>query len=351
MLVMQPIKAEINNQTLAVLVNINDPESIEIGRYYQQARLLPDRNVIYLDFTANTDSLTKSEFNNVESQIKEKMPDNIQAYALAWRKPWRVDCMSITSAFSLGFSKDYCAIGCKRTKPVNYFNSNSTQPYTDLRIHPSMMLSANSVEAVKRMIDRGVSADYTRPVASAYLVSTGDMERNVRAVHYPVIKKSLGRLLDVKLLEADAIKNRQDVMFYFTGLEKVKFIDTNRYMPGAISDHLTSTGGHLFSGKQMSVLDWIDSGVSGTYGAVVEPCNFIQKFPNPGIVMQKYLSGNSLIEAYWKSVKMPGQGVFIGEPLASPYKNCKMVISRKGDFQYIKNTVKNLIERKYRNCN
>jgi hypothetical protein len=26
-----------------------------------------------------------------------------------------------------------------------------------------------------------------------------------------------------------------------------------------------------------------------------------------------------LIEAYWKSVLMPGQGVFIGEPLARPY--------------------------------
>jgi hypothetical protein len=26
-----------------------------------------------------------------------------------------------------------------------------------------------------------------------------------------------------------------------------------------------------------------------------------------------------LIEAYWKSVRMPGQGIFIGEPLARPF--------------------------------
>jgi hypothetical protein len=27
-----------------------------------------------------------------------------------------------------------------------------------------------------------------------------------------------------------------------------------------------------------------------------------------------------LIEAYWKSVQMPGQGLFVGEPLAAPYR-------------------------------
>ena len=35
--------------------------------------------------------------------------------------------------------------------------------------------------------------------------------------------------------------------------------------------------------------------------------------------MSPYLRGNSLIEAYWKSVAWPGQGIFIGEPLAKPF--------------------------------
>ena len=59
---------------------------------------------------------------------------------------------------------------------------------------------------------------------------------------------------------------------------------------------------------------------TGSYGTVVEPCNFIQKFLNPGILMFDYLRGDRLIEAYWKSVEQPGQGIFIGEPLASPFK-------------------------------
>jgi hypothetical protein len=35
--------------------------------------------------------------------------------------------------------------------------------------------------------------------------------------------------------------------------------------------------------------------------------------------MAHYLQGETLIEAYWKSVQMPGQGLFIGEPLARPF--------------------------------
>jgi len=52
---------------------------------------------------------------------------------------------------------------------------------------------------------------------------------------------------------------------------------------------------------------------------VVEPCNFQAKFPLPGVAMAHYLQGETLIEAYWKSVQMPGQGLFIGEPLARPF--------------------------------
>jgi len=37
-------------------------------------------------------------------------------------------------------------------------------------------------------------------------------------------------------------------------------------------------------------------------------------------VIDRYLDGETLLEAYWKSVAWPGQGVFIGEPLAAPFR-------------------------------
>jgi uncharacterized protein (TIGR03790 family) len=96
-------------------------------------------------------------------------------------------------------------------------------------------------------------------------------------------------------------------------------IGSNRFLDGAIADHLTSAGGVLFGGGQMSILRWLDAGATASYGTVVEPCAFPQKFPHPAVVIDRYTRGETLIEAYWKSVAWPGQGVFVGEPLAAPF--------------------------------
>jgi uncharacterized protein (TIGR03790 family) len=100
---------------------------------------------------------------------------------------------------------------------------------------------------------------------------------------------------------------------------QVAALETNQFSAGAIADHLTSSGGQLFGTRQMSVLRWLEAGATASYGTVVEPCAFTQKFPHPGIVIERYTEGESLIEAYWKSVRWPGQGLFVGEPMAAPY--------------------------------
>ncbi|HSR24641.1 MAG TPA: TIGR03790 family protein, partial [Candidatus Eisenbacteria bacterium] len=116
------------------------------------------------------------------------------------------------------------------------------------------------------------------------------------------------------------LRDRTDVLFYFTGLATVRGLDTLRFLPGAIADHLTSAGGILTGHDQMSVLRWLDAGATASYGAVIEPCNFQTKFPQPAVVIARYARGERLIEAYWKSVAWPGQGVFVGEPLAAPFR-------------------------------
>ena len=71
----------------------------------------------------------------------------------------------------------------------------------------------------------------------------------------------------------------------------------------------------------MHALEWLEAGATASYGSVVEPCNWLQKFPNPAVVIGRYLAGETLIESYWKSVEWPGQGVFVGEPLAAPFRD------------------------------
>jgi len=306
-------------QQLAIIVNANDPESKRVADYYQLMRGIPDENVIKVDLPVAKKSIGQKRFEQVYQQVKNSTPANIQFYALAWSQPYKVGCMSITSAFAFGFDEAYCAKGCKPTRQSAYFNAATRKPYQNLGIRPTMMLAGSSLEQIRAMIDRGVEADASYPKGSAYLVSTSDRARNVRSHFYPATATQLGTRISISIENTDVLEGKDDVLFYFTGLKQVEAISSNRFLSGAIADHLTSAGGVLFDGRQMSILRWLDSGATASYGTVVEPCAFPQKFPQPAVVIDHYTRGETLIEAYWKSVAWPGQGLFVGEPLASPY--------------------------------
>ena len=311
----------LDHTQLAVIINTWDPLSVQIGEYYAARRRILFQNLIKVGFPPGKTTLTSEEFGALKASVDAQAFAGVQAFALTWAAPYRVECMSITSAFTFGFDPAFCAEGCKLTRPSPYFNSPVRLPFTQLGIRPTMAIAATSFERAKELIDRGVESDGSFPAGTAYLLSTSDQGRNVRSASYRAVEKLFGRRIPVRRLEQDALTDKTDVLFYFTGKANVEGLETLHFMPGTIADHLTSAGGALTADSgQMSALRWLEAGASGSYGAVAEPCNFAQKFPHPVIAIGRYLQGETLIEAYWKSVAMPGQGIFIGEPLAAPFK-------------------------------
>ena len=314
--------AALDGRQLALIVNTSDPLSVQIGDYYAEQRRIVFSNVIRVSFAPST-FLSLPEFNAVKASIDEQTLPNIQAYAVTWAEPYRVECMSLTSALTFGFDLAYCADKCKPTRASRYYDSRATLPFAQLKIRPTMAIAATSFAEAKALIDRGVESDGSEPVGTAYLLSTSDKARNVRASIYPVAEEIFKRRIYVRIQKRDAILYARDVLFYFTGTTHVEGLNTLHFLPGAIADHLTSSGGQLTDSAQMSALRWLEAGATGSYGTVVEPCAMPQKFPNPAVVAKYYLAGETLIEAYWKSVAMPGQGIFIGEPLAAPFRKKK----------------------------
>jgi len=311
------------------VINSVDPLSEAIGIDYQRARHIPSDQVIRVRFAPGRTTLPVAEFRRIRRQVERQTPDRVQVYALAWATPWRVGCQSITSAFSFGYRPEVCfgRCGTARISPY-YARGDVRRPWDQLRLRPSMLLAATSVAAGRDLIDRGVAADGTHPPGTAYLLSTSDAIRNARASFFPRAASGLGRHLRVRLLLTDSLRSASDVIAYFTGSTSVPDIASNHYRPGAVADHLTSYGGMLTgpSGTsadgglgQMSALRWLEAGATGSYGTVVEPCNSPAKFPDPGLFLTYYRRGDTLIESYWRSVAMPDQGVFIGEPLARPW--------------------------------
>jgi uncharacterized protein (TIGR03790 family) len=314
---------QLTPRKLGLIVNQRDPLSLEIAEYYQVRRGIPPENVVRVEFDPTQTVLSVEAFQGIWEMVQAQTPESVQAYALTWAQPYRVDCMSITAAFTFGFDQSFCAQGCQATAVSPYFNSAHANPADTLNIRPTMALAATSDQAARGLIERGIAADYLAPSGTAYLMNTRDAARNVRSHTYAEIQTQLGPWFNLQVINDNQITGRFDVMFYFTGLAQVPAIATNQYHPGAVADHLTSLGGQLTDSTQMSSLRWLEAGATGSYGTVVEPCNFPQKFPHPGVLMAHYLNGDTLIEAYWKSVLMPGQGIFIGEPLARPFPGTK----------------------------
>jgi len=304
---------------LALIVNTADPASVEVATYYRQRRDIPATNVIEVDFPHDKDALPREEFERVYAEVQRKLPPGIMAYALAWTRPWRAGCMGITSAFAFGYDEAFCSATCGPTRASRYFNNGRGVPEYLPMPRPAMLLAGETVSDVRQLIERGVAADYRYPQGTVYLVRTEDVARNVRAVGFDETARQISGLR-FDILPAMRAFERSDVLGYFTGAVTVPAIPTLRFLPGAPADHLTSVGGQLLGNKlQMSALEWLKGGATASYGTVVEPCNHLGKFPHPGILMGNYADGDTLIEAYWKSVAWPGEGVFVGEPLARPF--------------------------------
>ena len=306
-------------ENLGIVINDLDPMSVVVGEYYRQQRGVPEENVFHVKMALGP-VISKADFFAAKMAVDLRASRSVQVLALTWNQPYRVDCMSITTAFAMGFDPRFCSQPCNPTMASPYFASTSRRPHDDLGIRPTMMLAAKSLDEARRLIDRGVAADGSFPFGSAYLLSTSDKLRSVRSIFFSRAPLAARGRTQVRLVEADYIEDKKDILFYFTGAERVKQLDTLTFYPGAMADHLTSAGGNLTDSFQMSALRWLEAGATGSYGAVVEPCAFTQKFPNPLVAMDRYLSGETLIEAYWKSVLWLGEGIFIGEPLASPFR-------------------------------
>ena len=305
---------------VGVITNISDPLSVAIANYYVRKRHIPPANIIRLRFDPNRDDMPPDEFIALKASADAQAPAGLQAYALTWARPYRVGCMSITAAFALGLDAKFCAATCAATQRSAYFDSPTPRPYDQLHVRPAMTIAAVSLRSAHALIDRGVASDGTIPQGTAYLGVSDDVQRNVRSAEYRAAAAAADSRVKVVAFGGAPLENRPDVMFYFFGGAVVPAVSSNHFLPGAIADHLTSFGGMLTDSPQMSSLRWLEAGATGSYGTVVEPCNFLGKFPNVPVLLRHYLSGETLIESYWKSVEMPGQGLFIGEPLAAPFR-------------------------------
>lgn len=334
---------------LAVIVAEGDALSEAVGAAYVAARGVPAANLIRVRVNTALNVIQASDFALLKADIDAKLPAGIQATLLTWAAPSRVvgSCsMGITSAMAFGFDARYCnpnpsANQCASTAASPLYDSEARRPQGEVQLRPSMLLGATTLAGAQALINRGVAADATRPAGEGWFVRTTDTDRSVRAGDFAALPTAWSGALTLNYLDnsagpasGNAISGKSGVLFYLTGLASVPNLSTLQFRPGALADTLTSTGGLLPGANgQMPITAWLDAGATASYGTVEEPCNLVQKFSRASVLIDHYWRGATAIEAYWKSVQWPGQGLFVGEPLAQPFREAPSFAIVNGEYQ------------------
>jgi uncharacterized protein (TIGR03790 family) len=307
---------------LGVVFEQGNAVSERVARYYAAERGVPAENLVGLSLP-NAAVISRGELKSLRAELLDKLPTHVQSLLLVWSRPYAVECMSITTAVAAGYQAAFCEPGCGRTKISPLYDTQGWLPADTVGWLPAMMLPINDESLARELIQRGLRADGSRPPGIVYLVSTHDSARNVRAAGYPAARYMVRGRVQVREPATPVNFALPEAIAYFTGAERVVELAKISFRPGAAADHLTSTGGALESSRQMSAIAWLRQGATASYGTVSEPCNHVGKFPSPSVFLDHYLRGDTLLEAYWKSVSMPGQGLFIGEPLARPFADLR----------------------------
>jgi uncharacterized protein (TIGR03790 family) len=308
----------LNADRLGVVYNRDDKSSTLIAQYYAERRHVPPANVIGLSVPKQA-FISREELKQLRAAMLDRLPTSVESLLLVWSRPFAVECMSITTAFAAGYQPGFCEAGCAATIRSPLYDSPGWLPADTVGWLPAMLLPSDDEALARAVIDHGISADGSSPKGTVYLVRSQDKLRNVRAPGYLSAEALLAGRVSVEELRTPVERPASGAIAYFTGVVQVEELPLIGFLPGAAADHLTSYGGVLDKSTQMSAVQWLKKGATASYGTVTEPCNQVDKFPNPEVFMDWYLRGDTLLEAYWKSVAMPGQGLFIGEPLARPF--------------------------------
>lgn len=167
---------------------------------------------------------------------------------------------------------------------------------------------------------RSINADNTQPIGGVYFTLTGDVRTTARKPNFAVAVDALRSMgIEARVLEQKLPERRDNVIGLTCGTANFNWPATgSKFLPGAIADNLTSTGGLMPNKGQTKMTEFLRAGAAGASGTVVEPYSFQEKFPHPMIHVH-YARGCSLAESFYQSVYGPYQQLLVGDALCQPY--------------------------------
>jgi len=181
----------------------------------------------------------------------------------------------------------------------------------------------NTIEEVLNYLRRSAEADGTCPTGTIYYVKNDNIRSQARHDAFPAAVGQLEELgVAAQIVEGTVPRRKSDVQGAMLGTANFDWEKCQSTIrPGAICEHLTSTGGVMSKGAgQTPLSEFLRQGAAGASGTVTEPYAIQAKFPVPWIHVH-YARGCTLAEAFYQSVAGPYQLLIVGDPLCRPWAN------------------------------
>jgi uncharacterized protein (TIGR03790 family) len=332
---------------VAVVVNQASTNSVDLGNYYCEKRQIPPQNVVRIDWAGGNVEWSGADFTNrllhpLLSALSDRgLGGQIDYVVLSMDIPYRVrqtgttataGANSTTSVLYYGFKPDGPQKG---DRPVfcnlPAVSSNSYAGSEEVfRAAPpdratttpflSMMITSSNLDQARRIVDRGVASDGSFPLQSVYLAKNDDRLRNIR---YALFDDALfnTRILGYYSMVRTNVNTIEGlgVMLGFESGMAGFGIGADQFVPGAMADQLTSFAGKIFEPiDQTSLLIFLNAGATASFGTVIEPCSWFEKFPTTRNYFYQ-ARGFTVAESYYQCLTNPYQGLLVGEPLAAPF--------------------------------
>lgn len=311
-----------------VVVNQNSSDSIALGNYYCERRQIPPENVLRINWPGGNTTWDAADFNSVLLQpllqaiATRGLSNQIHYVVLSMDIPY-----STLSDSTHNGTTSALFYGLKNTGATTNSFHASEGAFPDARPTANSgysflatMLTGTDLAQAKRLVDQGVTSDFTFPTAPVYLANSHDPVRRLRTAAYDHAIFDIRLRNDYQVLRTNlhSPSGLSGLFGFQTGLQNYS-VAPNTFVPGAIADSLSSYGGVLSGNtEQTSLLAFIGAGAAGSYGTVSEPYALAAKFPTPHVYFYQ-ARGFTIAESYYQSLGMPYQGLIVAEPLAAPF--------------------------------
>ena len=376
---------EVDAESVIIVVNRNDPDSLSIGRYYAEQRSIPEANMIALDAPTEETISLQDYVDRIHNPLLNELLlrewiDGLKAterddygrerLALAIH---RISYLVTVHGIPLRFTNDPERIVRDDTKfpmqfqhnraavdselalmtapawtgmtgfvPNPYFQKKSIADADAHRVIKVSRLDGPESGDVIRLIDRTLEAERSGLMGRAYIDSGGPHKKG------DLWFEAARELAETAYFETDfegtkqpmGFAQRLDAPAIYMGWYRRNAYGPWKWPkwsvpPGAIGFHL-----HSFSASTVRSTDkaWLGSlvrqGYCATFGNVYEP--YLEFTHRPQIVLEHLLSGHNFGDAVIRAVPtLSWQTMAIGDPLYRPFKvglSAQLVQSKGGPY-------------------